>query len=376
MSSSTASTPIRAAVIGYGMSAKIFHIPFLLALPDHFTLHGILQRTPTAKSNAARDHPSATIYPNATALLADPAVTLVIITSTPDSHVDLCTQALDAGKHVLCEKPFTPTSAEALSLAAHAKRANRILAVYQNRRWDADFLTLRALVADNALGRVAEAESHFDRHRPDPPAPDTATWKAKPGPAGGAIFDLGTHLLDQLVVLFGKPRRVTAFIGNQRTYTAEGTGADAGGDSFTVMLHYADGLLCTAKAGVVSPEAAQLRFWVRGTKGSYKKHHLDVQEDQLKAGKRPGADKRFGVEPMEQRGSVTIINPATGVPEVRSVGDEDAPATYSAFYKALAAALRGQGENPVPAEQAAVVIRLIELAKMSSGEGRTVDVDV
>lgn len=156
-------------------------------------------------------------------------------------------------------------------------------------------MTLSKLVKNGSLGRVVEYETHFDRHRPELPANSTS-WKTKPGPASGAIFDLGAHLLDQAVHLFGVPQRVTGFIGSQRENNH--TGLE---DSFTTLLHYDNGLMVTAKAAVVSPEEKQLRFWVRGEKGSFKKYHLDIQEDQLKAGIRPG-DSGYGLEPSDRYG--------------------------------------------------------------------------
>jgi len=138
--------------------------------------------------------------------------------------------------------------------------------VRTDRRWDADFQTLSKLYKNGSLGRVVEFETHFDRHRPQEPSPSASKWKNKVIPGGSAIYDLGTHLLDQVVYLLGLPKRVTGFIGSQRKVNTSGFE-----DSFTVLLHYGDGVLVTAKAGVVSPEEAQLRFWVRGEKGSFKK---------------------------------------------------------------------------------------------------------
>lgn len=165
-----------------------------------------------------------------------------------------------------------------------------------DRRWDADFVTLSKLIKNGSLGRISEFETHFDRHRPEEPAADGHKWKNKVMPGGSAVYDLGTHLLDQAVHLLGLPKRVTGFIGSARAVNTNGFE-----DSFTVLLHYANGTLVTAKATVVSPEEEQLRFWVRGDKGSFKKYHLDIQEDQLKAGIKP-EDNGYGREPSERYG--------------------------------------------------------------------------
>lgn len=193
-------------------------------------------------------------------MLQDPAVGVVVITTIPTSHFEICKLALEHGKHVIVEKPFTPTAREAGALIASAQKCDRLLSVYQNRRWDADFLTLRKLLDEKRLGRVVEFESHFDRYRPIAPSA-AETWKAKPLPGGGVLYDLGSHLIDQVLVLFGTPERITGFVGSQREGGVE--------DWFTVMLHYEAGFVATVKAGCLSAEVDQLRFWLRGVGGSY-----------------------------------------------------------------------------------------------------------
>ncbi|KAB8360778.1 hypothetical protein FH972_024512 [Carpinus fangiana] len=384
--------PIRTAVIGYGLSAKIFHIPFILSLPSVYTLHGIVQRNPTESNSAATAFPDAVIYKSTDEMLADNDVDLVIITTIPSTHYALVKQTLDAGKHVLCEKPFVPTAKEAYELESYAQEKGKKLCVYQNRRWDADFVSLRSLLADNTLGRVVECESHFDRHRPAAPKVEAATWKAQESVANGAIYDLGTHLLDQLYTLFGLPEGVTAFVGNQRVYGPGTAGADAGtGDSFTVHLHYPkQGLLATAKAGVVSPEREQLRFWVRGEAGSFRKNNLDSQEDQLKLGLRPTgyvgptgevhslagkleASEQYGVEDSQYNGKVTSVKAGTvDAIEERVLAPVSPPKTYVEIYRLLANAIQGGAEVPVPAQQSGDVLRIIEAAIESSQQGKTV----
>ena len=198
-------------------------------------------------------------------MVTDPEIEVVVVTTAPTSHFELSKLALEHSKHVIVEKPFTPSSKEASELIAIAKKHDRLLTVYQNRRWDSDFLTLSRLIEQQTLGRLVEFETHFDRYRPQ--APDSAsTWKAKFLPGGGAVYDLGTHLIDQVVVACGLPDKITAFVGSQREHNPEEVE-----DSCTVLLHYDSGMLATVKAAVVSPEERQLRYWVRGDKGSYKK---------------------------------------------------------------------------------------------------------
>lgn len=372
MSSNT--TPIRAAVIGYGMSAKIFQIPFLQALSQHFSVYGVVQRTPTAENNAEKDIPSIKTWTSSSEMIKDSNVDLVVVSSIPDAHFQQCKEALEAGKHVLCEKPFVPTSDEALQLANIAKANKRVLAVYQNRRWDSDFLTVQSLIQNGKLGRITEFESHFDRHRPQPPAASAATWNFKNHSAPGAIYNLGTHLLDQVVTLFGMPERITGFLTDQRVYTEEGTGGNAGGDSFTVLLHYDKrGLMATVKAAIISAREKQLRFLIRGDQGTFEKYGLDTQEEQLKAGSHKVGDKGYGVEAKEMNGTLTTVD-ASGAMKVAKVAPEEPPQTYIKLFEALAKAIRGDGPAPVTAEQAAETLKVIEIAKQSSEEGRAIKV--
>jgi hypothetical protein len=256
------SKPFNVAIIGYGLSAKVFHIPLILALPADFKLYGIVQRSPKPDNDASKDHPGIKLFRSVDEAYTDPEVDVVVITSIPATHFQMCKDALEAGKHVVVEKPFVPTAKEADCLINIQKETGKLLTVYQNRRFDSDFLTLRKIIDEGSLGDIAEFETHFDRHRPDPPA---ATWKAADEPGNESIYDLGTHLIDQVYSLFGLPERVTGFVYRQRKGVEGGSN-----DSHTVLLHYGQ-MIATVKAGVVSPEVEQLRFWVRGTGGSFRK---------------------------------------------------------------------------------------------------------
>jgi predicted dehydrogenase len=348
------------------MSAKVFHIPLILTTPS-MNLHSIVQRTPSPTNSAQKDHPSTKIYNSTAALFADPSVDLVIITTTPDSHFALCKAALEAHKHVLVEKPFVPTAAEAASLIDIAKRENRLICIYQNRRWDTDFLTFQRLQQQHALGRIVEFETHFDRWKPVRP---TDTWKGtlSMDHAGGILYDLGTHLIDQVYVAFGLPSHVTALFQHQRQDGAEEP------DAVTLLLEYSagthKGLVVTAKAGVISLATKQLRFWARGTQGSYLKYHLDIQEDQLKAGLKPG-DEGFGIEPLGNAGTLTVLKNGK---LVESVCENVKPETYGALYARFAEAIEKDDEElvPVKAREARDVLRIIEAARESAGVGRKV----
>ena len=296
-------------------------------------------------------------------MFADSSIDIIAITTTPDTHFFFTKTALESGKHVIVEKPFVPTSAEAQQLVEISQKTGKLICVYQNRRWDTDFLTVRKLLADDRLGRVVEFETHFDRYKPIRPE----TWKGTltMEKAGGVIYDLGTHLIDQAYVLFGLPKTVNATFTNQRN------DGEAEPDSITVLLGYGPGKpLVTAKAGVMSVETEQLRYWVRGTKGSFKKFHLDVQEDQLKAGLKPG-DKGFGIESDSSSGTLVAME---GETPKSSVFKNVVPETYASLYEGFARAIEGGGEAAVPvkASEARDVLKIIEAARESAKSEKTV----
>ncbi|KAL8771436.1 MAG: hypothetical protein Q9209_003104 [Squamulea sp. 1 TL-2023] len=361
------SKPYNVGIIGYGAAAKVFHIPFIECLPE-LEFYAVVQRHPKPDNDASKAHPGIKNYRGAEELVEDQLVDIVVITTTPATHFKLAKLALEHGKHVLVEKPFVPTSKEADELIALAKKHQRHLTVFQNRRWDQDFLTIQSLIQQSTLGRIVEFESHFDRYKPS--IAGSKAWKTRVEPGGGAIYDLGTHLIDQVVQLFGLPKKITAFLGSQRLETENPSGYD---DACTVLMHYHDGMMATVKVAVVSAEVEQLRFWVRGEKGSYKKYHEDCQEAHLTAGMRPD-DPGFGIEPDERHGTLTTAINSTFTAKPYPTLKPTASTTYQALYTQFANAVSGNGEVPVKAEDAREVIRLVELAKKSSDEGRTVDI--
>ena len=345
------------------MSAKIFHIPFITLIPQ-FKLHSIVQRSPKDGNSAPADHPSAKHYTSVDDLLADKDVDVVVITTPPDNHFELTKAALESGKHVLTEKPFVPTSAEADRLIEISKANNRLICVYQNRRWDSDFLTVRHLLAKDTLGRITEYNTHFDRYK----AVAATNWKGELGiPQGGsAIFDLGTHLIDQAYVLFGMPQSVHGRVLSQR----EGKPDYFNPDAVNAELTYADGKIVNVRISALSAETTQQRFWVRGTKGSFRKLGLDPQEDQLKAGEKPTA-AGFGKDAPDSM-SLVVID-ADGKPKEEAVPDLT-PETYTTFYKAFAKAVESGKEEDVPVKpnEARDVLRIIEAVLESAKSGKDV----
>jgi len=266
----------------------------------------------------------------------------------------------------MVEKPFVPTAKESQELITISDKTGKLICVYQNRRWDTDFLTFQKLQREGTLGRIVEFETHFDRYKPERPP----TWKGSLSMdhAGGVVYDLGTHLIDQAVVAFGMPSEVTGIFANQRGDDAEEP------DSITALLKYSSGtnkgLLVTVKAGVMCVETEQLRYWVRGTKGSYKKYHLDVQEDQLKAGLKPG-DEGFGIEGEENSGKLVVME---GDKPKGSVLKNVHPETYATLYDGFAKAVEKDDQSliPVKASEARDVLSIIEAVRLSAKSGKTV----
>ncbi|MFD5537230.1 Gfo/Idh/MocA family oxidoreductase, partial [Streptomyces sp. NPDC127079] len=284
---------------------------------------------------------------------------LVVIASPNKTHVPLATTALKAALPVVVDKPVAGTAAEARGLAALAEERGLLLSVFQNRRWDNDFLTLRKLLADGDLGEVWRFESRFERWRPQP----KGGWRESGDPAeiGGLLYDLGSHVVDQALTLFGPATEVYAEAVVRRD------GAETDDDTFIALTH-ANGVRSHL---YVSATTAQLgpRFRVLGSKAGYVKYGLDPQEAALREGDRPGASDGWGVEPESLYGRIGAgESPVTGggraVPTL--------PGDYPAYYAAVARALRGEGANPVTALEAAAALDVLEAARRSAAEKVTV----
>ncbi|KIU34355.1 oxidoreductase [Atlantibacter hermannii] len=328
---------IRVGLIGYGYASKTFHAPLIVGTPG-MTLSAV---SSSDASKVHADWPNVTVVSDPKQLFNDPSLDLIVIPTPNDTHFPLARAAMEAGKHVVVDKPFTVTLSQARELEAMAKSRGLVLSVFHNRRWDSDFLTLKGLIAEGKLGEVSYFESHFDRYRPQV----RNRWREQAGPGSGIWYDLGPHLIDQALVLFGVPVSITVDMAQLRP-DAQTT------DYFHAVLTYPQRRVVLHSTMLAAAESA--RYIVHGTRGSYVKFGLDPQEDRLKAGERPpledwGYDMRDGV--------LTL-----------AVGDElDAqtlltvPGNYPAYYAAIRDALNGQGENPVPASQAIRVMELIEL---------------
>jgi len=343
---------LRAGLVGYGFAGQTFHAPVLSAVPG-LELGAIV----TSQADKARaDWPAAAAVPDLPALLALPEIDLVVVATPNEAHFPVARAALEAGKHVVVDKPFTLDAGQARELAALAAQQQRVLSVYQNRRFDADFLTLQDVLASGRIGRPVYFESHFDRYRPQV----RDRWREQAVPGAGLWLDLGAHLLDQAVQLFGRPDALQLDTAVLR----DGAQVE---DHFHALLRYECGpgapLRVVLHASTLAAHAAP-RYILHGTKGSYVKYGVDPQEDALRAGERPGGED-WGVD----------LTP--GELKVAAMGDwmqtgtwPNRKGNYVDYYAAVRDAIHGVGANPVPPEQAVALMELLDLGAHSAREGR------
>lgn len=279
-------------LLAYGMSGRVFHAPFIHANPN-FTLYAVLERN---QKRAILDYPNIINYHQIDDLLADDQIDLVIINTPNYTHYEYAKKALIAGKHILVEKPFTATSAQAKELFALAKSVNKKVLVYQNRRYDSGFKAVKTVIESAQLGKLVEVHFRFDRYRNEI---GPKQFKEEPMPASGLLYDLGSHLLDQAIALFGKPERYYKTLSKNRLNTKVD-------DYFSIQLTYANGLNVYLTASMLVADIKDA-FVLNGTTGSFSKNHADVQEGQLLKGLKP-TDPSYGVEDPKDAGRLTSIN--------------------------------------------------------------------
>jgi scyllo-inositol 2-dehydrogenase (NADP+) len=346
-------TPIKTALCSFGMSGKVFHAPFIDAHPD-FELYGVFERS---KELARQKYPRIRTFRSLEEMLADEAVDLVIVNTPNATHYDFARKALAAGKHVVVEKPFTTEVSEGEELISLAAEKDRVLAVYQNRRWDSDFLTVRRIINDGLVGDVVEAELHFDRYKEEL---SPKLHKETPGPGAGILYDLGSHLIDQALQLFGMPAAVFADIAVMRP-------ASKVDDYFELLLYYPRRRV-RLKATYVAKEPVPA-YIIHGSKGTFLKSRADVQELSLQGGQPPTA-KHWGKEPDTEMG---LLNTSIGEKETREK-IKSQPGDYMQFYDQLHRAITTGEAPPVTAIDGLNVVRVIHAAFTSSAERRVVEV--
>jgi len=332
---------INTAIIGFGLSGRFFHTPFLLTHPG-FKLTKVVER----QGHTSKEiNPEVEIVRNYKDLLNDNTLDLVVIATPNILHFDQACDLLKAGKHIVVEKPLTPTSGEAAELIRLAEKTGKKIFVFQNRRWDGDFKTVQHVVCQGYLGEILEYEAHFDRFAP---GPRRSAWRDEPLPAGGVLYDLGSHLIDQALVLFGLPRSVFADIRMLRPDSRVD-------DCFEVNLYY-EKLKVTLKASVFVKEKGP-RYILHGTKGSFIKYGIDPQEEMLKEGLIPGSEG-WGKEDPDYWG---VLNAELHGQQFYGTIETEA-GNYMDFYDNVYDVITNGAEQEVQPEEARNVIRIIELA--------------
>lgn len=333
--------PIRTALLAYGMSGKLFQAPFLSAHPG-FELLAVAERT---EQRMHRDYPAIRSYPSVAALLADPAIELVVVNTPSNTHFELARQALRAGKHVLLEKPVATSGAELAELIALAGQMNRHLLAYQNRRWDSDFGAVRRVIASGQLGQLIEAHLRFDRYKP---TLNVKKFKEEPGPGSGLLHDLGPHLIDQAISLFGQPLSCHKVLGNNRSESQVD-------DFFSLHLRYPAGLHVWVSANLLVADPGPA-YVLHGTRGSYQKGRTDGQEAQLLSGMTPHTPE-YGHENPDLAGRLTLAAPDG---TLSTHPDPAAPGNYLGLFEAVFQTIRHGAPYPIRAEELRWQLELLE----------------
>ena len=336
---------LQAGLVGFGMAGRVFHAP-LLSSVEGIQLAAVMERN---TSKGAERYPGLKTFRSLEEMLADASLDLFVVATPSGTHFELARQILGAGRNVVVDKPVAVHSAQIAELIALAREKNVLLAPFQNRRWDSDFLTIQKLLHEGSLGRLVHCESRFDRWRPN--APTDRLWKEDPD-SGGVLLDLGAHIADQALTLFGRPEAVSAQVFREREWARAS-------DGFEIRLRYPGFVVVLGSNSLSLP--AGPRFHLRGAKGNYWKHGLDPQEAALNKVTRID-DPNWGREPQKEWGTLhvdvgsgTITHPVEPIP-----GD------YRRYYAGVRDALLGKAEAPVKAVEAWRTARLLEWAQESS----------
>lgn len=334
---------VTVGLIGYGLAGAVYHAPLITSEPRLR-----LKSVATSRSEKlAKDLPGVGAI-SVDAMFADPEIELIVVASPNQAHFPLAKRSLDSGRHVVVDKPFTITLAETDELVSLAERKERLVSVFQNRRWDGDFRTVQKLVAEQAVGRVGYFESKFERFRPVV----SQNWREEAGPGSGLYYDLGPHLIDQALILFGMPKTIIADITRLRpaATTEDYFHLILEYDGFRAILHGSNLVYCPGP-----------RFTLLGDRGSFYKFELDVQERHLKEGMRPGTPS-WGVAPIASEGMLYLADRTERpIPTL--------PGMYEAYYSGIAASLLDGAKPPVTAQQARDVMIVLDAGLRSAREG-------
>ena len=343
---------IEVGLVGFGLAGRAFHAPVIRAVPG-LHLAAIVQRSGT---EAAEKYPDVRIVRSLDELLSIPEIRLIVIATPNETHYSFARQCLEAGRDVVVDKPFTTTLEEAVSLVQFARTVNRLLTVYQNRRYDGDFQAIRQVVKAGTLGRIVRFETSYDRFRPQL---KPGAWRETASPGSGILFDIAPHMIDHALVLFGLPEAVTADVRTERDKAV----AD---DAFDITLHYSNGMRAVLRSSILAA-APRPRFVLFGTQASFVKQTFDPQEMNLRRGFVP-VDRPWGYEPEEDWGVLTV--PAGESFERRRV--PSAICDYRDYYSNLRDVIVGRAALAVTPEYALEIMRMLELARESSQKRRTI----
>ena len=332
---------INAGLLAYGMSGKVFHAPFVAA-HSAFNLHAVTERN---HKHAAADYPSVISYNSVDELLADPKIDLAIINTPNFTHFEYAKQALNAGKHILVEKPFTATSAQAKELFALAKSVGKKALVYQNRRYDSGFNSVKKIIESGKLGKLVEVHFRYDRYRNEI---GSKFFKEEPLEASGLIYDLGPHLLDQAICLFGKPETFHKVLSKNRLNTKVD-------DYFAIQLSYPNGLNVFLTASMLVADIKEA-FILNGMMGSFSKTHADVQEEQLLKGMKP-SDAGYGIENANDAGKLTLVT-VDGGRNTSLISSEKGD--YTGLFEAVYQNIANNVPYPITEEEVLMQLEILE----------------
>jgi predicted dehydrogenase len=349
-------TDLKGALIGYGLAGSVFHAP-LISSTAGLQVAIVVTSDPGRRERALRDNPGARVVPSPDDVWQQAAeLDFAVIAARNDAHAPLARQALDAGLAVVVDKPLASSATQAAALMEHARAAGALLTVFQNRRWDSDQRTLRTLLSRGTLGDVLRHESRFERWRPEP-RPDAWRETASPDQGGGVLLDLGSHLVDEALQLFGSATHVYAEIDSRR-------GSAGDDDAFVALRHRSGTYSHLSMSAVAAAPGPRLR--VLGSRAAYVVAEADGQEDALRAGRRPDDPGPWGMEPEPRWGRLVKGEESEPIPSE--------PGAWPAFYAELERALREGGPPPVDPVGAVAALEVIEAARRSAAEHRMVEV--
>jgi scyllo-inositol 2-dehydrogenase (NADP+) len=346
---------VRVAIIGYGLSGRFFHAP-LIAATEGLELARVVTSNPARRHEVAVEHPRARVVPSVQELWSGVLPELVVVASPNDSHVAVALEAIERGIPVVVDKPLAVTAPDAEALMIRAREAGVLLTVFHNRRWDSDQLTLRRLIAEDALGSIVRYESRFERWRPEL---DPTKWRENvtPEDGGGILLDLGSHLVDQALTLFGPVTYLSAEVDSRRSAAAD--------DDAFLALHHERGTISHLHASAVTPSVGP-RLRVQGQTAGFLVTALDPQEAALRSGVRPDTVANWG-EPHEyERGRLVAGD--------RSVPVPPEPGDWPRFYALLRDALASGGPPPVDPQDAVDTLRVLDAARLAARERSIVPV--